>query len=260
MNVPQHIQNRVDAKVLECIAIAENHFQRSFGFPTIEYSLKGKTAGQAFYRQGKIKLNSVLLLENLDDFINNTVPHEVAHLIDFAVNKDNFGNTKRVAAQMQQLLEKHNYRVTRKNGPHGPSWKAIMKLFGCKPARCHTYDVTSSARKTNSFVYECTCCDQRVTLGPKRHMREQSHPGSYRLSGHSGRLQFVEGPATYKPKVTKPKAGSKFDQACEIYEFYHRFHTRAEIILAMAHRLNIKHTTAQTYYYKAKNYYEQNCV
>lgn len=258
--VPQTIQNRVDAKVLECIVIAENHFHRSFGFPTIDYSLKGKTAGQAFYRQGKIKLNAILLLENTDDFINDTVPHEVAHLIDYAVNASNFGNTARVAAQMQQLLEQHRYHNARKHSAHGPSWKAIMRLFGCEPSRCHNYDVTNSRRKTRSYLYECTCCGQRVTLGSKRHAREQSNPGTYRLSGHAAKLRFVEGPARANQTIKKPKNGSKLAEAFNVYDSYHPHYNRIDVIHMIQYTLGVSNATAQAYYYKAKKYYDQNSI
>ena len=127
----------VNQKVKECIAKAEARFGRTFKYPTIDYKLRGVAAGRAYYYGNHIKLNPVLLHENRETFIKQTVPHEVAHLIAFQV----YGSRIR---------------------PHGKEWASVMNLFGCPANRCHSYDVTPAhTRKT--YEVKCGCKTHSVT-------------------------------------------------------------------------------------------------
>ena len=90
-------QHRANKKLAECLAIANQHFSREFPCPTITYKLRGKAAGKAYLQLNEIKLNPVLFTENEDAFINEVVPHELAHLITHQV----FGRVR----------------------PHGNEWK-----------------------------------------------------------------------------------------------------------------------------------------
>lgn len=55
--------------------------------PTIDFSLRGRTAGQAqtlpYSDSDIIRYNVPLLVQNKDYFFRHTVPHEVAHLIAY---------------------------------------------------------------------------------------------------------------------------------------------------------------------------------
>lgn len=99
--------------------------------PTVSFDLRGKKGGQAFLRKNHIRLNSVLLTENTEEFIEKTVGHEVAHLATHT---------------------KHGEGVA----PHGEEWQAMMRAFGLEPLRCHRYDTTNSA-VGESFPFVCGC-------------------------------------------------------------------------------------------------------
>ncbi len=101
-------------------------------FVKIELGIRGACAGRAYYSQNKIKLNEQLFRENEDDFIRNTIPHEVAHLISFALHGAN-------------------------GRGHGRHWREVMRKLGVEDsARCHFYH-TTPARKVRFFPMSCAC-------------------------------------------------------------------------------------------------------
>lgn len=111
----------------------------------IDFSLRGRCAGQA--RVGRdgatlLRLNLTLLTENLADFLEQTIPHEVAHLV---VN--------------WQARQKH-----RRPRPHGPEWQLVMQnCYGLPPARCHTYRTTPARIVPRNILYRCGCREHRLT-------------------------------------------------------------------------------------------------
>lgn len=122
---------QVEDKVLETYLRAEQVFQRSFELPEIDWGQRGTCAGRASWRQNQISLNSVLLIENRDEFIREIVPHEVAHLINRAL---------------------HGPMVK----PHGSEWRSVMVALGQTPNRCHNFDV-SNARVRTERRHTCRC-------------------------------------------------------------------------------------------------------
>ena len=163
--VPSRIKRRVTARVAECIEIANRHYGRNLPMPTIEYGLRGTTAGRAWGEENRMKLNSMLLVENEDDFITRTIGHETAHIIDKAVNGRQY---------------KTNRNGRRVNDSHGESWKAVMVLLGQNPSRCHSFDTTNSKVKKaprDKFVWTCDCAGATtMSLGKKRHARQLATP------------------------------------------------------------------------------------
>lgn len=161
MHVPASVQARVNARIAEVMQIATRHYGREFPAVVVDYKKRGTTAGTAHPGTRAISLNSVILMENQDDFIARTVGHEVAHIIDKDVNG-------------------HRHNVTRtgrfKRDSHGPNWKAIMVLFGQDPSRCHDFDVTNArVQKTNNrtkHIWTCGCGQADMDLGDKRHQRQ----------------------------------------------------------------------------------------
>lgn len=112
---------------------------------SIDFSLRGRCAGQAILeRTGatRLRINLKLLAENLDDYLTQTIPHEVAHLV---VNWQ---------AQKKRL----------KPRPHGPEWQAIMRnCFGLEAKRCHSYRTTPARIVPRPFLYACSCREHRLT-------------------------------------------------------------------------------------------------
>ena len=86
-----------------------------------------------------LRYNPVLLRENPRRFIQQTVAHEVAHLV-----------ARRI----------HGSRIR----PHGREWQAVMREFGVEPRRCHDFDTTrSTLRRLRRFRYHCDCSEHQIT-------------------------------------------------------------------------------------------------
>jgi SprT protein len=111
----------------------------------IDFSLRGRCAGQARVdRNGhtSLRINQQLLAENLDDFLKNTIPHEIAHLVV-------------------------NWKARKKRQrprPHGPEWQAVMQnCFELEPVRCHAYVTTPARVVPRDYLYACSCREHRLT-------------------------------------------------------------------------------------------------
>lgn len=143
--ITPELRRRVEARVAELRETAKLHFKREFELPTIDYALRGRVGGRAKAAKNRISLNAVLLAENEAHFIEQTVGHEVAHLVAGCV----FGPRIR---------------------PHGREWQSVMCLFDLPAHRCHTYDVRNAqVRSQRQYSYRCGC--GFVKLSAVRHNR-----------------------------------------------------------------------------------------
>jgi len=115
--------------------------------PVISFDLKGQAAGQANYRENKIRFNRQLLEKYAGEFVDQTVPHEFAHLVAY---------------------QKFGRRIR----PHGMEWKRVMEAFGVTPTRTHNFDV-SPTRRLKRFHYRCHCSGSDYQLSSIRHNRIQ---------------------------------------------------------------------------------------
>lgn len=139
--MPQSVKNQVDAKIRKCRQIIKDRFNKDIS-PAITYDLRGTSGGRA-WGSHRIQLNSVLLMENLEKFLETTVPHEFAH-------------------NVQSVL----YPFDR---PHGNGWKSIMRVLGAPANRCHSYDVTNAKVRTNRTTYDYHCKCNTFQLTSNRH-------------------------------------------------------------------------------------------
>ncbi|WP_372522528.1 SprT-like domain-containing protein [Sulfuricaulis sp.] len=138
----ESLENRVCAAVNACFRRAEIHFQRRFERAQLAFNLRGMAAAVAYPARNAIRINRRLLDQNAEDFLLNTIPHEVSHLIAYRV---------------------HGQGIA----PHGAEWAAIMReVYGLKPLRCHNYDVCSGL--TAAYWYRCGC-DAGHTFTTRRH-------------------------------------------------------------------------------------------
>lgn len=157
----RHLNLQILRKLKSCIQIAEQYFQRTFVMPELDYKLRGVKAGVAFLQQNRISLNRTLLLQNQQIFIEQTVPHELAHLIVYQV----FGRVK----------------------PHGKEWQFVMEeLFNCKASIYHQFDVSQVQQKR--FTYQCQC--QQHQLSIRRHNKVQRGEVAYFCLNCKGKLMF----------------------------------------------------------------------
>lgn len=123
---------------------------------SVDYSLRGTTAGMACYSKNKIRLNLTCLeVEGgFDHLHDHTVPHEVAHMV--------------------QYLAQQFPKDRKSNPPHGRIWQSIMMKFGVTPKRCHSLSLPKTRKSAGiTYSYKCACrvhefsniCHQRSVRG-----------------------------------------------------------------------------------------------
>ncbi|EOG1042950.1 SprT-like domain-containing protein [Pseudomonas aeruginosa] len=154
-------------KVRESLCIAERHFSKSFALDDVLFDLGGKAAGQLVYDKMrasyKIRINRGLLQKDPNHVINQTIPHELAHLVAFQV----YGA---------------------KIAPHGREWQSVMRdVFGLRPDRCHSIDTSSVSPKP--FVYTCTC-PKLFRLSKRMHTKLATKRRTYKCKHCLGPLVY----------------------------------------------------------------------
>lgn len=118
-----------------CLTLAQDYPE-----PSVAYQQRGTVAASAWLQQNQIRLNPVLLLENQQAFLQQVIPHELAHLLVW----QHFGNA----------------------APHGKEWRWMMEHILRVPAlRTHDFVLDSLLRPL--FHYRCVCRDHQLTL--RRH-------------------------------------------------------------------------------------------
>lgn len=180
------LMDMVNKKVLETVNKFNEDFEKKLDPNEIrvEFTKKGKVAGTASCRRNmnfssiidahlageelesiasgfKINFNIVLLRENVDHFIKQTVVHELCHIFDY-----------------------HLFEVA---SSHGYQWQLIMEHFGLSADRTHNYSTKSVVK--NGAVYMCNC--QEYTLSTIRHNRARKGM-KYHCKKCKGILEFVE--------------------------------------------------------------------
>lgn len=131
------------------LALANQFFNKEFTIPVMNFALRGQKAGVAYLQQNEIRLNPVLLVENGAAFIQQVVPHKLAHLLVY----QQFGRVQ----------------------PHGKEWKMMMEQVLGVPA--HIYHKFSTASVAKKFSYQCNC--QTHLLSVRRHNAIQRNQRSY---------------------------------------------------------------------------------
>ena len=143
------LKNLVIRKIKELINFVKKDFPvlNNTEFPEIKFTKRGRVAGCVEYNQNtaSFNFNMVLLRENPDEFIKQTVPHETAHFIVFSVYGVEYDRGGR--------------RII-----HGKKWKNMMVYLGVDPKRCHSYNVDNcTVRKLKTFAYVCGCREHELT-------------------------------------------------------------------------------------------------
>jgi SprT protein len=92
----------------------------------------GRVAGLAHLQINHMSFHPELFIRNKQSFFDDTIPHEVAHLVAYKVYKDN---------------------------GHGIGWQTTMRKLGYEPIRCHDYENSDLIRKVKlkRFEYKCGC-------------------------------------------------------------------------------------------------------
>ncbi len=136
----------------------------SFPVLDLRFTLLGRTAGQASPSAGNVNYNLELLGRYGHRFVDEIVPHEVAHIVAAFV---------------------HRGRIR----PHGKEWQAVMRAFGANPRTTHSFE-TTPARRVRRYYYFCLC-DQIHGLVGRSHRRFQQGSMEYRCSGCKEVLEFT---------------------------------------------------------------------
>ena len=118
---------------------------------TVRYDLRGRSAGQVRRQpDGSLAIRYNLAIAQLQpaEFLEKTVPHEVAHVVTWLLHGD-------------------------RARPHGTEWRNVMAYFGQRAAaRCHDFRVPDATpRRQRRWVYRCNCREH--ALSTTRHHRVQ---------------------------------------------------------------------------------------
>ena len=132
----------INAKIVECLDIAANHFGHEFTMPEVIYDLKGRVAGTASSK--RIRVNLELLSTEWDNMLNDTIPHEVAHTIV----RQHYGNAPK---------------------PHGYEWRRVMISLEQEQAAWHQSAILRQAWEGKNSSHGGTCFSQTLT-GNRRHV------------------------------------------------------------------------------------------
>lgn len=154
------MKKEIEDRILDLLAMVSD-LGGEFEVPEIKFNLKGNSAGICCMVLNKctLRFNPELFRENRKDFLQFTVPHELAHYITRLL----YGDVK----------------------PHGKEWKSVMNLFGIEnPLRCHSYEVSYP------WIYKCKCREH--SLSPKRHSLIVKGKRTYICKNCIGKLEFVE--------------------------------------------------------------------
>lgn len=230
MRVTTEVKQMCEAEITRCMAIAEAKYPTTtFRQPTLTYRLKGRTAGTANPQTWEIRINAILLMENVKHMVEDTVSHEFAHLVDYAVHGQQYGSV--------------NWRTgRRKRIHHGHTFKTIMRQFGRSTSTTHNMDTSnasmSTGRTTKIHIWKCGCGVGKVTIGAKRHARmlkvahtgfgvyQRGHTakrcGNYSYFGTTAdELKPMPLPVAAKtktPRVTRATGLTKLDLCRKVYD------------------------------------------
>ncbi len=157
-------QTAIIAEVKKFVTKANTELGCTLPMPIIEFSNRmTSAAGRAHFNRhmGLYRLTfsvPIIKLNSLEHFIGRTVPHEVAHLVQF--NKTSTAD--------------HSY-----------GFHSIMRQFGVADStRCHRYQTPV---KANGYAYKCNRCGKEIILGKVRHQRSKLN-GGYRHTVCGGTL------------------------------------------------------------------------
>jgi len=139
------IIRKIKIRVNECVEIANKKLSKKYKIPTVYFNLRGTCAGIADSGKYTINFNLPMASENLNEFLYQTVPHEVSHLLSVLYFECYSG--------------------------HNPEWKWFMRnVYELEPKRCHNFDVKKHRiRKIKVHLYCCAGCGKIIRVGSKKH-------------------------------------------------------------------------------------------
>lgn len=154
-------QDQIIARFKECVQIGFDFYGLRISDDMksqkrgVLFDLTGKVAGQYIYNNPEYKeiihafrVNLEMAEANLEHYLNDTVPHEVAHYFDRLINP-------------------------RHTDHHGLSWGEIMiRVFNISPTVYHKYEIP------HYFSYSCRC-GKVIQVSPTIHNKMQKGQKRY---------------------------------------------------------------------------------
>lgn len=149
-------QQQVLAKCKEVFVRAMELYGADLSKVGISFDLKGRAGGTAsargFPRQYHVRFNNDMLMRELDEFLTNVVPHELAHTV----------------CQMKPALGRH----------HDIGWYRVCRALGGSGSRTHDMDVVYGKGTTYEYT---TDRGHVVRLSDRHHtMVQQGRPVRFR--------------------------------------------------------------------------------
>lgn len=150
-------------QVAKCVAMANSRYCITMPNIVIKFDLTGKAAGQAVNQYGifSVRFNMHMIKNHFDDVLNNTVPHEVAHIVCM-------------------------YTGMGKN--HDKVWKSVCIYLGGNGKRCHEM-TTVAGRNTKKYRYVASC-GTSLEVSSILHKRIQSG-NIYRIKATQGKIDHT---------------------------------------------------------------------
>lgn len=157
------------AQVIAKVKLLTEKAEKMFGIKlpqlAVQFDLRGRAAGMAcrehcageYYYSVRFNVD-MLTNDAWDHVYNNTVPHELAHIVCMAYPK--FGRN------------------------HDSGWKRVCAMLGGNAQRCHSEQVTYAKGKT--YAYKATC-GTVVNMSQVRHRRIQQG-ASFTLRATGGKI------------------------------------------------------------------------
>ncbi|PHM31051.1 SprT family zinc-dependent metalloprotease [Xenorhabdus innexi] len=171
VKVPLPLQQAVMRTLRQKMMQASEFLEQTFPEPCVTYRQRGTIAGSARLQDWEIRLNPILLIENEQSFIDEVIPHELAHLLVY----HQFG----------------------KVAPHGKEWRYIMEtVFKVSANRTHQFSVQSVCSKM--FIYCCHC--QQHELSVRQHNKVLKGKSCYVCRQCGERLTLLETSKPDKPQ------------------------------------------------------------
>ena len=136
-------KQEVIAKVQACIETGNRIYHMTLPRVDVRFDLKGRCAGMAGYRAGKlyVRFNTDMMLRDAwDHIINDTTPHEIAHSF----------------CQFNRQLGRN----------HDAGWARVCRALGGSGARTHDEDVVHGKGTTYEYT---TSTGKTVRVGDKHH-------------------------------------------------------------------------------------------
>ena len=148
--IPESIQHQIIDRVDTLIAEAIAYTGCQVKTPSISFRRSGGNAGTAHLQRNHVNFNPIFLADNFTEYLNQVIPHEIAHIVVFQC----FGKVK----------------------PHGKEWQSVMReIYKCDPDVRHSMTLPENAQR--GVDYRCDC--GIIKLGIRRHNKVLRGEQSY---------------------------------------------------------------------------------